>query len=148
MASYILVIEAVVPREVQVGARGAVRLDAGWHLYVGSARRGLAARLARHRRRAKRCRWHVDYLLLHPGFTLRSVWLAANIPECELSRLLSRLPGMAVSAPRFGSSDCRCPSHLWHYPGDLSTVTAFFHSLGLSEQILPSSDSGTSNQEL
>jgi len=135
MASYVLIIENVVPLEVLVGARGAVALAAGWHLYVGSARRGLAARLARHRRRAKRCRWHIDYLLVHPGFTLRSVWVAANLPECELSRLMSRLPGMAASAPRFGSSDCRCPSHLWHFSGDLSDLTAIFQSWQLIPDI-------------
>jgi Uri superfamily endonuclease len=33
------------------------------YVYTGSARAGLEARIARRRRREKRMRWHIDYLL-------------------------------------------------------------------------------------
>ena len=38
-------------------------LPAAWYVYVGSAQRHLARRIARHCRTRKRLHWHVDHLL-------------------------------------------------------------------------------------
>lgn len=48
-------------RRIRVGALGTFVFPAGRYLYTGSARRGAAARIARHARRDKRLRWHIDY---------------------------------------------------------------------------------------
>lgn len=101
-----------------VGALGRVHFT-GLYLYVGSAlgSAGLK-RLTRHRqvylgRRRKR-RWHIDYLLA-VGAWRGAYWREAGPgAECDLARALGH--GLAV-VPGFGSSDCRCPGHLFYAPG-------------------------------
>ncbi|MBB4316069.1 DUF123 domain-containing protein [Roseospira marina] len=94
----------------------------GWLVYAGSARGpgGLRARLRRHMRRDKGCRWHVDWLTTAPG---ARVWAAA-VPagdECALACAVRGLPGATTPVPGFGSSDCRtCPSHLIRLPEDVA----------------------------
>ena len=109
--SYQLVIELARPARVRVGALGTFALPAGRYLYTGSARRGLEARIARHLAppRAKRLRWHVDWLLAHPAARVVAVRRSA-LAECALVRR----GGGEVVAPGFGASDCRagCGSHL------------------------------------
>ena len=94
-------------------------------MYAGSAMNGLTARLARHQRSEKRLRWHIDYLLHAPG-----VRLLASLPfpgrkrlECPLARQVAALAEEEI--PRFGSSDCRCPSHLFRFTGDPRNREAF-----------------------
>ena len=101
-----------VPRRetIVVGSLGPITFVRGWYAYVGSARRGRDARVARHRRAAKPLRWHADYLFSrHPA---GRAWLVdTRVSECELA---ARLGGRVV--PRFGSSDCRCGGHLVWLP--------------------------------
>lgn len=97
---------------IRVGALGPVRFEPGEYLYVGSAKRNLAQRIARHRRRRKRLRWHIDYLLQRG--VVRDVHVESWKPgaECALVRRALR-SGRATPGPNgFGSSDCRCKSHL------------------------------------
>ena len=54
-------------RAITVGALGPCRLPAGWYIYTGSARSGLAQRVSRHLRHDKRKQWHIDYLLAVAG---------------------------------------------------------------------------------
>jgi Uri superfamily endonuclease len=118
--TYALLLHLDAPRTVQVGALGALAFPAGWYLYVGSARGpgGLAARLARHRRQAgKRFHWHIDYV--RAVTRLVQVWTRSGNgrQECDWATAAATLPGARVIAPRFGASDCRCPSHLFHFAG-------------------------------
>jgi sugar fermentation stimulation protein A len=111
---YLLLVS--VPRRLGAacGALGRLEFEAGLYAYVGRARRGLASRLARHHRREKRLRWHIDYLLqaVGPGCVSSLSLPAAGLPECRLARMvLQRARGFV---PRFGCSDCRCPSHLFY----------------------------------
>jgi Uri superfamily endonuclease len=97
---------------IVVGALGPIRFEAGDYLYAGSAKSGLSSRIARHLRAEKRLRWHIDYLLRRA--TVRDVYTEAWAPgaECSLAERALR-SGFALPGPRgFGSSDCRCPSHL------------------------------------
>lgn len=114
--SYALIIPVATPTEIAVGALGRIRFAAGVYAYCGSALGpgGLRARLIRHCRVAKRCHWHVDYLLAETR--IGEVWVAHSDCrlECTLAAALRRLG--AVPVPRFGSSDCRCSSHLLRLP--------------------------------
>ena len=111
---YGLVLHLEHREEITVGKLGTFTFLPGYYLYVGSALGpgGLEARLARHRRRAKKLRWHVDYLLTHAQ--LMEVWSAASTDklECLWAQAARELPGSEIPVPGFGSSDCRCPSHL------------------------------------
>ncbi len=109
---YLLLVN--VPRRLRAacGSLGRLDFEAGLYAYVGRARRGLASRLARHHRREKRLRWHIDYLLqaVGPGRVSSLSLAARGLPECRLAKLVRQQAEGWV--PRFGSSDCRCPSHL------------------------------------
>ncbi len=114
---YVLVIEVAKPVRVRVGALGEFDFVAGRYVYTGSARRNLRGRVARHRMRAKRKRWHMDYLTSHPAARVVDAILLPGTArsECEVNTMVRR--AIAGSAPvrGFGASDCRagCEAHLW-----------------------------------
>lgn len=99
------------PVALSVGRLGTRRFARGWHVYAGSARGGLRARLRHHLASARPTHWHVD-ALRHAG-QLAELWvvLGTGRVECALAVALAALPGAARCAG-FGSSDCRCPGHL------------------------------------
>ena len=107
--SYQLVLEVRRPLRLAIGRLGVFDFPAGRYLYTGSARRGLEARIARHRRAAKSLRWHVDFLLGAPGVRIATVRRSTR-GECPLNQAA---PG-AVRVPGFGASDCTagCGAHL------------------------------------
>jgi len=99
---------------IRVGALGALTFRTGWHIYIGSALgSGGLNRLGRHislaQLRDKQPKWHVDYLLTSPSFSLvYTVYaITADRLECRLARKLNE-----DSIPKFGCSDCSCLSHL------------------------------------
>ena len=112
--TYALVLRLACQAEIAIGRLGTFTFPAGYYLYVGSAlgTGGLEARLARHRRHDKKLRWHIDYLLEHAQ--LVEVWSAVSTDklECLWAQAARELPGGEILVPGFGSSDCRCPSHL------------------------------------
>lgn len=107
--SYQLFIELTRPVTVTVGHLGAFRFAAGHYVYTGSARRNLEARIARHLRKEKTLRWHIDYLLAAAG--VRVVRVRRSVcDECALNQATAG----TTPVPGFGASDCRahCGSHL------------------------------------
>jgi len=115
--SYLLLLDLAQPRMLRVGALGEIRFEAGVHLYAGSAfgSGGLAARLGHHLRPAARPHWHVDHL--RRAARLVGIWVTHDPRrmECAFFEAAMRLRG-ARSVPRFGASDCDCPSHLVAVP--------------------------------
>ncbi len=107
--SYQLFIHLAQPLRVRIGQLGEFDFPAGDYVYTGSARRNFEARIARHLRRDKRLRWHIDYLLAAPGVTVSEVRRSA-VAECVLNQATVG----DVIVPGFGASDCRvgCGSHL------------------------------------
>ncbi len=112
--TYALVLHLECTEEITIGRLGTFTFPAGYYLYAGSALGpgGLEARLARHHRRDKKLRWHVDYLLERAQ--LVEVWSATSTDklECLWAQAAQQLPGSETPVSGFGSSDCRCPSHL------------------------------------
>lgn len=108
------------PLQFQVGRLGQCSFPPGCYIYTGSARRHLAARLARHRSRNKRLHWHIDYLLAAPRVLIQQT-RTFEAAECTVNR---ETPGI-ILIPRFGASDCRagCGSHL-KYLGDAFSQAA------------------------
>ncbi|HET8687529.1 MAG TPA: DUF123 domain-containing protein, partial [Methanosarcina sp.] len=111
----------------------------GFHIYVGSALGpGGLKRVKRHidfsGNRARKPRWHVDYLHLNPAFRLISAVYAFTPArlECELA---SKIGGDSVSG--FGCTDCMCSSHLFYRnKNPLLEITEAFEALGLSVFVL------------
>jgi len=114
--AYVLCLVVTSPLTITIG--GAThRLSAGRYLYCGSAYGpgGLRARIARHFRRKKPVRWHIDRLTT--SARVRGAFVFPGGEECTLAALLSHLP-MPIAG--FGSSDCRhCRSHLFYWPNGI-----------------------------
>lgn len=121
--SYILVLfNRHPPRSIPIGRLGGLTLQPGYYLYVGSAfgSGGVASRVNRHRKTAKPCRWHIDYLrrftrldaiLVHYGSErLESCWVRQLLED---ERLSTPLTG-------FGASDSPHPSHLFYCEAKLN----------------------------
>jgi Uri superfamily endonuclease len=136
--TYALVLRLECKEEITVGKLGTFIFPAGYYLYVGSALGpgGLEARLARHRRRDKKLRWHIDYLLEHAQ--LVEVWSAASTDkmECFWAQAARKLLGSEIPVPGFGSSDCCCSSHLI-YLARKPTYEEFTAKLPTSGETLP-----------
>jgi len=111
---YQLVIRLVEERIISVGRRGRFTFPSGYYVYTGRAMRGLESRIARHLRRDKKMRWHIDYLLRHAS-VIEVRRYGGDLSECALSRTVGTLPGSRIVVQGFGSSDCRCPAHLFHF---------------------------------
>lgn len=112
--TYALLLRSDADQPVDVGRRGSLDVRPGWYVYVGSALGpgGLAARVGRHLRREKTCRWHIDYLraVTEP----EAVWYATGTSrmECRWAAVLARLKKATVPLEGLGASDCECRSHL------------------------------------
>ena len=93
-------------KNIKIGKLGKINFKKGYYIYVGSA--PSLARIERHYRRKKRVKWHIDHLLKKAriiGFSL------SRKKECGVARKLSK---NFSSISRFGSSDCKCRSHLFY----------------------------------
>ena len=108
--SYILVIRLNTDAIIRVGALGNIELAAGFYAYTGSALNSLESRISRHLRDSKKIFWHVDYLLQIANVV--SVWTVELDKRLECSSA-ARFDAGTASVKGFGSSDCRCPSHLF-----------------------------------
>jgi len=107
--SYQLIILLRQHCQVQVGALGRFDFEAGYYVYSGSAKRNMEARLARHCRKDKPLRWHIDYLTSHPASEVIDT-RTYDADECQLNQACAG----AIPIPGFGASDCRsgCGAHL------------------------------------
>lgn len=125
--SYIFVMRLRKNRTVAVGNLGETRFRKGYYLYVGSAREHLAKRLERHRRLIKKNHWHIDYLRqaadVHEVIPVRT----KDDLECALAEALSTIADQRIDG--FGSSDCRCRTHLFGMDNDPLHSHAFIKFL-------------------
>ncbi len=101
---------------IVVGALGAHDFPHGTYIYTGRAARGLNKRVERHIRPEKRLRWHIDYLLEHARIDAIAVYPGNGTAECSINRETARTLGGTFPLKGFGSSDCRCTSHLMLVP--------------------------------
>lgn len=94
---------------ITIGKLGTFTFPAGEYIYTGSAKRNIETRIARHLRKEKRLRWHIDYLLAAPACIITQVE-TFDITECQLNQSTTG----EVIVPKFGASDCKkgCISHL------------------------------------
>ena len=116
--TYTLLLACKRPFKVRIGKLGMTKIEKGNYLYTGSALGkgavSLEQRVARHRRRNKRVKWHVDYLTVRQEIRVVNViCIGVNKRlECQINRqILSNLNGKPI-IPRAGASDCKCSAHL------------------------------------
>lgn len=121
--TYALILHLVRRREITVGRLGIFPFPGGTYVYVGSALGpgGLAGRLRHHTRPTTtpgwQATWHVDYLRRYAKIEAVAFIRDDIRREHHWAAALSQLHGAIIPASKFGASDCRCPSHLFHLSG-------------------------------
>ena len=108
--SYILLIELPKAQTISVGKLKTVLFSRGYYAYVGSAMGGIKGRLGRHLGTNKKTHWHIDYLLEKATVDEAIVCESENRTECVIAQALG---AQFDTIPGFGSSDCKCHSHLF-----------------------------------
>ena len=71
----------------------------------------------KHLKPRKKKFWHIDYLLENKNVKIKDVFYkkAAKKQECTIAKKLSKI-GKGIE--NFGSSDCKCKSHLFKIKQD------------------------------
>ena len=115
--TYAIVLKPNARRSIKVGKLGILRVQVGYYIYVGSAfgPGGLAARVAHHKRKSHRSRWHIDYL--RTIAEICEVWYSydSRSREHQWAEALAAAKESTRPFPGFGSSDCSCLTHLYHF---------------------------------
>jgi Uri superfamily endonuclease len=135
--TYILLIELASPSVIEIGKLGDLTFDAGCYAYVGSAHGpgGLAARLGRYLTGRDRRHWHIDHLLGRAKVFGALFRADRDRRECTWARWLGKRAQGWI--PRFGSSDCRCPSHLF-FVGNNERMEEMIRAAGCELKATPS----------
>lgn len=111
--TYLLVFELKNEEKIKIGNLGEKIFKKGFYVYVGSSMNNLSKRIKRHFRKKKKLKWHIDYLLLKAS-NLKSIPIrSAEKLECEIAKELFSISDKPIL--RFGSSDCKCESHLFYF---------------------------------
>jgi Uri superfamily endonuclease len=117
--TYVLILFLRKAVRLQIGKLGCFDFKRGYYAYVGSAfgPGGLPARLKHHSSTSARPHWHIDYL--RRAAILKDIWISAEADRCEhaWAEKLSALEAGQCPIKGFGSSDCRCFSHLIYFKG-------------------------------
>ena len=115
--TYALVFSSLQKGRIAVGKIGTLHLQPGFYVYVGSAfgPGGLKARIAHHCRKPTRPHWHIDYLA--SALKLTEIWYTCDPVhrEHQWAGTILKIRGASVPLADFGSSDCRCRSHLIYF---------------------------------
>ena len=125
--SYILLLELPHNTKISVGKIGEIDFKKGLYTYIGSALNGIEGRLARHLRKNKKFFWHIDYLLKYANIVDIYYKLGHTKEECRFAININK---EFNGIPNFGSSDCKCKSHLF-YSDEYSTLLDIISKLGM-----------------
>ena len=122
--TYALVLSSTIDRPVVIGKLGTLKVKSGFYVYVGSAfgPGGLLARIRHHRNNTGCPHWHMDYLGKYLRLDEIVFTCDAAHREHQWARILSKARGSMVPLAGFGSSDCRCKSHLYYFISRPSSV--------------------------
>ncbi len=112
--AYVLIVLLDEDKEITVGKLGKHYFPKGYYTYVGSGMKNLEKRIERHLRRKKKLRWHIDYLLKHGKVVDVIKFKSEKKIECSIARKISEIGRIVVE--NFGSTDCKCRTHLFYFP--------------------------------
>jgi Uri superfamily endonuclease len=131
--SYVLLMSLPEEWKSTVGRLGTIYFPSGYYAYVGSALGGFRSRLDRHLRTGKKPHWHIDYLREKALLDAIITGESPERTECTIALALDRHFG---SVPGFGTSDCRCRSHLFFGTGDMTQeVISAFEGISLRPRL-------------
>ena len=130
-----LLIELPEEQTITTGSLKAIRFPGGYYAYIGSALGGFKSRLNRHLKLKgnKRPRWHIDYLLQMASINGIILCETGDRIECTIAQAISR---QFTPIPGFGSSDCKCQSHLFFAAEEMkSTIIAILDALDMEPRL-------------
>lgn len=107
--SYVLILRVKEDVNCTIGRLGRILFKKGFYAYVGSAMNGLKQRVSRHLSNSKRFHWHIDYLLKCSSVEEVFYRESEKKEECTVADAFNGF----IFIEGFGSSDCRCRSHLF-----------------------------------
>ena len=116
--SYVVNFRLSKPLRIRIAKLGLIQFRRGYYVYTGKApKEWIAKRIARHRVKKKKLRWHIDYFSSQSSVEFLNSRVF-KIKECDLADNLKK---KFFFVDKFGSSDCRCRSHLF-YSRDLKKI--------------------------
>ncbi len=133
--SYILLIPLPEGQMIKAGGLPDTYFPSGCYAYVGSAMGGFTSRLNRHLKQNRKPLWHIDYLLQKANISGIALCETDDRVECVIAQALSH---QFDCIPGFGSSDCKCLSHLFFSADEnqmKQTILATLNSLPISKRI-------------
>ncbi|MFC2005055.1 DUF123 domain-containing protein [Chloroflexota bacterium] len=131
--SYVLISKLPEEQVITVGSLKTLHFSRGYYAYVGSALGGVKPRLNHHLQRNKKPRWHIDYFLQRASINNIIICETEDRVECTIAQALSR---QFDSIPGFGSSDCKCSSHLFFAVEEMAQeITMMLNSLGMKPRL-------------
>jgi len=132
--SYILLMGLPEEQTITVGSQKTIHFPRGYYAYVGSALGGLKSRLKHHLKANKKPHWHIDYLLQKTSIADILICETEDRAECTIAQALGH---HFDSIAGFGSSDCKCHSHLFFAAGEMKLkVMATLNSLGMKTRLV------------
>ena len=112
--SYLLIFYNHIPFKKSIGSLGEREFKKGYYVYAGSALQGLDKRIARHARKSKKIRWHLDYI--SPGsMKLEKVYPFRRPDRIEAALARGLLEICTEYVDGFGASDSGLPSHFFYF---------------------------------
>ena len=130
--TYILWIALKKGVSVTVGSLGKICFKNGTYLYIGSAKRVYKARIRRHLSARKKIFWHIDYFLSRGYNRIKEIWLNQKITECAAAQYFYNNGYSFID--KFGSSDCKCRSHLFFAKRGLRKLNEELIELGFNNE--------------
>ncbi|MGR3311583.1 MAG: GIY-YIG nuclease family protein [Candidatus Brocadiales bacterium] len=100
---------------LKVGRLGIFRFPKGYYVYTGSAQNNMDKRIARHLTQRKKMHWHIDYLLKVAEIIKVVKYTGLKRDECRINKEIGKHPDAKIIVRGFGSSDCRCRTHLYSF---------------------------------
>lgn len=125
--AYIIILRLEEDCKISIGKLGSLRFKRGYYVYIGSAKRGLSKRIEHHKRKRKKCFWHIDYLRKHTNFYADFPVRTSGDLECEIASRLKNFADWTI--PRFGCSDCQCETHLLATYSDPLLISSFLETV-------------------
>jgi len=101
-------------KQIKIGKLDKMGFRKGFYAYVGSAMNGLENRIRRHFNKEKKLYWHIDWFLRSAKIKDVVYFETSNKMECKVAQALAK---RFESIKGFGSSDCKCTSHLFFSTG-------------------------------
>ena len=144
--TYTLVIKVNEDLKIVIGKLGSIMFYKGIYCYIGSAlgpsNLSLYMRVNRHLNKVKKLKWHIDYLTSHEMVSIIAI-IAAKTQEkfeCKIASLINK-SNKAIPIVKFGSTDCRCISHLYYFKNMhedevIKLIANIYSHLGLLPKII------------